>query len=71
MGYKVKLGYKVKPHVLSFGSLGNITKEHGSIVWKICRDRSKAKNALKWCSVSNVIGANYIWRNRVKKLLLR
>ena len=46
MGYKVKLGYKVKPHVLSFGSLGNITKEHGSIVWKICRDRSKAKNAL-------------------------
>ena len=68
----VQLGYKVKLHVLCFGSLGNITKECGSIVREICRDKSKAKNVLKWCcSISNVIGANHIWRNRAKKLLVR
>ena len=57
--------------MLCFGSLGNVTKGYGSIVRKICRDRSKAKNVLKWCLISNIIGANYIWRNRVKKLLVR
>ena len=67
----IQLGYKVKLHVLCFGSLGNITKGYGSIVRKICRDRSKAKNVLKWCLISNIIGANYIWRNIVKKLLVR
>ena len=55
---------------LCFGSMGNITKGCGSIVRKICRDRSKAKNILKWCSISNITRANYIWRNRVKKLLV-
>ena len=67
----VHLGYKVKLHVLCFGSLGNITKECGGIVRILCRDRSKAKNVSKWCSISNIIGANYIWRNRAKKLLVR
>ena len=59
----VQLGYNVKLHVLCFGSLANSTKD--------CGGRSKAKNVLKWCSISNIIGANYIWRNRVKKLLVR
>ena len=54
----IQLGYKLKLHVLCFGSLANITKECGSIVRKICRDRSKAKDILKWCSLSNIIGAN-------------
>ena len=59
----VQLGCNVKLHVSCFGSLANSTKE--------CGGRSKAKNVLKWCSISNIIGANYIWRNRVKKLLVR
>ena len=68
--FLVQLGFNVKLHVLCFGSLGNITKECGSIVWKICgRDRSKAKNILKWCSISNIVAANYIWRN--KKLVVQ
>ena len=67
----VQLGYKVKLYALCFGLLGNITKKCGSIIRKICRDRSKAENVLKWCSISNVIGTNCIWRNKVKKLLVR
>ena len=63
------LGYSVKMYVLCFGSLGNVTKECSKIVHKLCKNRSKAKDILKWCSISVIIGANYIWRNRVKKLL--
>ena len=63
------LGYFVKMYVLCFGSLGNVTKECSKIVHKLCKNRSKAKDILKWCSISVIIGANYIRRNRVKKLL--
>ena len=41
------------------------------MVRKIYKNREKAKNILKWCSIFIIIGANYIWRNRVKKLLMR
>ena len=36
----VQLGYNEKLNVLCFGSLGNITKECGSITQKIRRDRN-------------------------------
>ena len=43
---------------------------HCWVVRKIYKNREKAKNILKWCSTSIIIGANYIWRNRVKMLLV-
>jgi len=64
------LGFNVKMYVLCFGSLGNVTKECSKTVRKLYKIRSKAKSILKWCSISIIIGANYIWRNRVKKLLM-
>ena len=64
------LGFKVKMHVLCFGSLGNVPKNSSKMVRKIYKNREKAKNILKWCSISIIIGANYISRNRVKKLLV-
>ena len=62
----VQLGYKVKLHVLCLDSLRTIMKQCGSIVRKICRDRSKAKNVLNWCSVPNIVGAINISTNTVK-----
>ena len=64
------LGFKVKMHVLCFVSLGNVPKNCSKMVRKIYKNREKAKNILKWCSTSIIIGANYIWRNRVKMLLV-
>ena len=40
------------------------------MVQKIYKNHEKAKNTLKWCSIFIIIGANYIWQNRVKKLLV-
>ena len=64
------LGFKVKMHVLCFGSSGNVPKTCSKTVRKIYKNREKAKNILKWCSVSIIIGSNYIWRSRVRKLLV-
>ena len=62
------LGFKVKMHVLCFGFLGNNPKKCSKMVQKINKNREKAKNILKWCSIFIIIGANFIWQNRVKKL---
>ena len=62
------LGFKVKMHVLCFGFSGNIPKKCSKMVQKINKNREKAKNILKWCSIFIIIGANFIWQNRVKKL---
>ena len=64
------LGFKVKMHLLCFRSLGNVPKNCSKMVRKIYKNREKAKNILKWCSISIIIGANYVWRNRVKKLVV-
>ena len=32
--------------------------------------KSLVKDILKWCSFSSIIGSNYKWRHRVKKLLV-
>ena len=61
-------GINVELIVLCFGSLGCIRKD----VWKSLRrlkiDKDVIKDCLQWCSISNIIGANYVWRHRVKKL---
>ena len=62
-------GYKTKLIVLCFGSLGNIESNCYHELKNIIKDKIKLKALLKWCSISVIIGANYIWRNRVKKLL--
>ena len=64
------LGFKVKMHVLCFGSLENVPKICSKMVRNIYKNREKTKNILKWGSISIIIGANYIWRNRAKKLLV-
>ena len=64
------LGFKVKMLVLCFGSLGNVPKNCSKMVQKIYKNHEKAKDILKWCSMSIIIGANFIWQNRVKKLLV-
>ena len=64
------LGFKFKMHVLCFESLENVPKNSSKMVTKISKTREKAKNILKWSSISTSIEANYIWRNRVKKLLV-
>ena len=60
--------WNIKMVVLCFGSLGCIKKD----VWRGMRALSigkvTAKRLLGWCSLSNIIMANYIWRHRVKKL---
>ena len=64
----VENGWTVKLFPLCFGSLGCIKDD----VWKCLRKLSiesyDIKEILKWCSISNLIMANYIWRHRVKKL---
>ena len=64
-----KLGYDVTIMVLCFGSLGSIMKECHRNILKITNNKEKTKSLLKWCSISYVIAANYIWRHRVKKLV--
>ena len=61
-------GWNVELKVMCFGSLGCIKKD----IWRELRslsvDKLVAKQMLQWCSISNVIMANYIWRHRVRKL---
>ena len=61
-------GFSVQLIVLCFGSLGCVKGD----VWKGLRKYSKSKenikNVMKWCSISCIIGGDYIWRSRVKSL---
>ena len=61
-------GYKVDLKVMCFGSLGCIKSETNTYVKQTVKDKNTSKSILKWCSISNIIMANYIWRHRVKKL---
>lgn len=58
----------VKLHVLCFGSLGCIRKNVSNILKQFCDNKNSIKDLMKWCSISTVIGSNYIWRHRIKKL---
>ena len=61
-------GYKVDLKVMCFGSLGCVKSETNTYLKQIVKDKNSSKRILKWCSISIIIMANYIWRNRVKKL---
>ena len=61
-------GYSTKLFVMCFGSLGSVRKDNWKVLRKFTADKTYIKNVLKWCSISNIIGSNYIWRHRVKKL---
>ena len=59
-------GYSVQLLIMVFGSLGTITNKSRNIMKKLQLNNDITKSVLKWCSISNIIGANYIWRNRCK-----
>ena len=62
-------GYSAKLLVMCFGSLGSVHKNAWTALREFSNDKTGIKALLKWCSISNIIGANYIWRSRVKKVL--
>ena len=62
-------GYKTKLIVLCFGSLGSIKNDVWSGLRYFKPAKPELKRILKWCSISCIIGSNYTWRHRVKKLL--
>ena len=63
-------GYDAEMSVLCFGSLGSVQNDAWKCSRKISQDKIYIKEVLKWCSISSIIGSNYIWRHSVKKLLV-
>ena len=61
--------YNTKFIVLCFGSLGTIDQDVRTGLMYFKPSNKNLKDLLKWCSISVIIGSNYIWRSRVKKLL--
>ena len=61
-------GYFVKYVVVCLGSLGSVMKNAWSGLRYLKPEKNNLKQVLKWCSISCIIGSNYIWRHRVKKL---
>ena len=59
-------GYRSKLVIICFGSLGTVEKSVFKSLMLFNRDKSVIKNILKWCSVTVIIAANYIWRHRVR-----
>ena len=62
-------GFNSKLLVLCFGSLGCVHSNVWNCLRRFSEDKASLKQVLKYCSISNIIGSNYIWRSRVKKLL--
>ena len=60
--------WKRSLHVLCFGALGCIKEDVYERLRNIGFGKAKIEELLAWCSISNIIGANYIWKHRVKKL---
>ena len=63
------VGYKVELFIMCFGSLGTITNKSYNAMTKLQLSNTMSKNTLKWCSISNIIGANYIWRHRCRNTI--
>ena len=61
-------GVNAELYVLCFGSLGCVRKNVWNILKRFDDNKASIKGLLKWCSISAVIGSNYIWRHRMKKL---
>ena len=59
-------GYTTKLIIMCFGSLGTIEKSIFNSLLTFRRDKTLIKDLIKWCSISVIIAANYIWRYRVK-----
>ena len=68
IAYEEKIRYSTKLFVMCFDSLGSVRKDNWKVLLKFTADKTYIKNVLKWCSTSNIIGSNYVWRHRVKKL---
>ena len=62
-------GYRANVIVICFGSLGSVHNKAWSGLRNFTNNKRLIKDTLKWCSVSNIIGANYIWRSRVREIL--
>ena len=56
--------------ILRFSSLGSVRNDAWKCLKRFTNDKTYVKDILKWCSSSSIIGSNYIWRHRVKKLLV-
>ena len=63
-------GYDAEMLVLCVGSLDSVRNDAWKCLRKFSKDRICIKELLKWCPISSIIGSNYIWRHRVKKLLV-
>ena len=62
--------YGVELLILCFCSLGSVRNDAWKCLKRFTNDKTYVKDVLKWCSLSSIIGSNYIWRHRVKKLLV-
>ena len=62
-------GIQTKLLVMCFGSLGCIKSDVRNNLCFLKLDAGDIKCLLAWISISCIIGSNYIWRHRVKKLL--
>ena len=61
-------GIKSNLLVMCFGSLGTIKGNVRNNLRILGFDSDNSKYFLSWASISCIIGANYIWRHRVKKI---
>ena len=61
-------GIEAKLLVMCFGSLGCIRSNVRNNLRMLGFDYDNIKSFLSWASISCIIGANYIWRHRVKKI---
>ena len=61
-------GYNTRLMVICIGSLGTVHKSVFNSLTFFSNDKDKVKKLIKWCSISAIIGANYIWRYRLRFL---
>ena len=61
-------GIDAKLLVMCFGSLGSIKSNIRNDLRVLGFDTDTVKSFMSWASISCIIGANYIWRHRVKKI---
>ena len=64
------LGWEVDLKVPCFGSLGCIKKDVWTVMRSLSVDKLIVKSTLQWCSISNLLMANYILRHRIMKLFM-
>ena len=55
--------------VMCFGSLRCVKQDVFGSLRKFTDDKYEIKSVMKWCSISNIIGADYIWWHGVKRVM--